>query len=103
MKKVAFLLIFFTFLFYDCKKKVTTKAYEPTCNGTKSYANDVKPLVQSYCVNCHSSYSTYSGIKSAGSSVRSSIVNGSMPKNSSLSSDQKDAIVCWIDAGMPNN
>lgn len=85
MYKIAVCIFIFMRVFSNCKKKTTTKADEPTCNGTKSYASDVKPLVQSYCVNCHSSYSSYAGIKTAGSLVRSSIVNGSMPKNSSLS------------------
>jgi hypothetical protein len=30
-------------------------------------------------------------------------VGGSMPKNSTLTNDQKDKIICWIDAGAPNN
>jgi hypothetical protein len=100
------LIIFFGFglFFTNCKKKVTTKSYSPSCNGsTKSYSVDVSPLIQSNCVSCHSTYGSYAGAKASASSIRSSIVSGSMPKGSSLSEDQKNTIVCWIDAGMPNN
>lgn len=105
-KTIIYTLTFaFIFTFITCKKKETStsSSYTPTCNGTKSYSVDVKPLMQSYCVSCHSSYSSYSSVKSSASSIRSSIVSGSMPKGTSLSDDQKNKIVCWIDAGSPNN
>ena len=101
------ILVFVTGLFFaNCKKKgttATTTTFQPNCTSAKSYTTDVKPLIQSFCVSCHGSYGTYSGAKASGSSIRNSIVNGSMPKGSSLSDDQKNNIVCWIDAGMPNN
>ncbi len=87
----------------NCKKKNATKNYTPSCSGTKSYLNDVAPLIQSNCVSCHNTYVNYSALKTSATSIRNSIVNGSMPKNSSLTEDQKNNIVCWIDAGAPNN
>jgi hypothetical protein len=89
--------------FVTCKKKNTTVSYTPSCSGTKSYINNVAPLLQSYCTSCHNTYSSYTSVKNSASSIRSSIVNGSMPKNSTLTEDQKNSIVCWIDAGAPNN
>lgn len=107
MKKIAIITISFAIGFTACKKNKTTTStaavFTPSCNGTKSYASNVSPLIQSNCVSCHSQYSSYSGVKSASSSIRNVIVNGSMPKNGSLSDDQKNAIVCWIDAGAANN
>jgi uncharacterized membrane protein len=95
----------FFILLISCKK--TTKnntTYTPTCSGvTPSYSLTVKPLIQNYCVNCHSNYSSYSQINVSASSIRSSIVNGSMPKGNSLSVDQKNSIICWIDGGAQNN
>lgn len=92
-------------VFNSCKKKETTPtAYTPSCTaGTPSFSTTVKPLFQSYCVSCHSNYSTYSQISGSASSIRSTIVNGSMPKGTTLSEAQKNSIVCWIDAGKPNN
>ena len=104
MYKVILFILATAFFLGSCKKKETTKIYSPSCDGsTKSFTNDVKPIMQSYCVSCHSSYSSYTSIKTSSSQIRNSIVSGSMPKGSSLSNDQKNNIVCWIDAGMPNN
>jgi uncharacterized membrane protein len=88
----------------SCKKSSTsTPAYSPTCSSVKSYSIDARPIIQSSCVGCHSSYSSYSQVSASASSIRSSIVNGTMPKGSTLTNAQKDNIVCWIDAGTPNN
>jgi hypothetical protein len=105
MKKIVILCFTFVcvFLFVTCNKKNTIKTYTPSCSGTKSYASNVSPLMQSYCVSCHSNYATYSQVKASAASIRNSIVGGSMPKGSSLTEDQKNSIVCWIDAGAPNN
>ncbi|MBA2612158.1 MAG: hypothetical protein H0U95_09310 [Bacteroidetes bacterium] len=92
------------FIIASCQKKNKTPAlYTPTCNGIKSFKTDVLPLIQSKCVSCHNEYSNYSQISSAASSIRSAIVNRSMPKGGSLTDGQKDVIVCWIDAGVTNN
>ena len=110
MKKIvrlfAVLVLFFA-MFISCKKKNkedTQVSYTPSCSSsTPSFSATVKPLIQSACVNCHSEYSTYTQISSSSSSIRSSIVSGSMPKGTTLSEGQKNSIVCWIDAGKPNN
>lgn len=105
MKSLVSIFIIFSFLtiFITCKKKNSTKNYTPNCSGTKSYINDVAPLINSNCVSCHNTYTNYSAIKTSATSIRNAIVDGSMPKNSSLTEAQKNNIVCWIDAGAPNN
>lgn len=110
MKKIVSLfavLVLFFAMFISCKKKnkeETQVSYTPSCSSsTPSFSATVKPLIQSACVNCHSEYSTYTQISSSSSSIRSSIVSGSMPKGTTLSEGQKNSIVCWIDAGKPNN
>ncbi len=102
----AVVVLFFA-MFISCKKKNKEEAqaaYTPSCtSSTPSFSVTVRPLIQSACVSCHSEYSTYAQISSSSSSIRSSIVSGSMPKGTSLSEAQKNSIVCWIDAGKPNN
>jgi hypothetical protein len=91
--------------FSACKKNnssAQSTVYTPNCSGTKSFKNDVLPILNSSCNNCHS-YNTYQSASSDASRIRSDVANGSMPRNSTLSSSQKDAILCWIDNGMPNN
>ena len=74
-----------------------------TTGTTISFANDVQPLINSYCVNCHSSYSSYNGVYSGRSGIKSTIANGSMPKGTSMSTDQKNTVIGWVDGGAPNN
>lgn len=89
--------------FASCKKDSNT-TYTPTCDGTtKSWVTDVKPIMDGYCANCHSSFSIYSSVSNSLSSIRSKIVDGTMPKSFSLTTAQKDKVVCWIDNGAPNN
>jgi hypothetical protein len=100
IKSLICVLFAFAALMSACKKD----NYTPTCDGTtKSFANDVMPLFQAKCNNCHSVYSDYAAIYSDQISIRPAIVDGSMPQNSSLSTDERNIIVCWIDNGAPFN
>lgn len=105
MKKIlllssAFVTILIIVTTQSCKKKT----FSPSCSGgTPSYNSAVKALIQSKCVSCHSSYATYTGISSDVSRIRATIIDGSMPKNGSLTDDEKNKIICWIDGGNPNN
>ena len=103
MKKILAVLLVSFGLWTSCSKDSTTDTYSPSCNGVvKSYKTDVTPLVQSACGNCHS-FGSYSSLYASRNSVRSMIVSGQMPQGGSLSTAQKDAIVCWIDSGASNN
>jgi hypothetical protein len=105
MKRLAtllFTLTTFSLLISACKKD--DKNYEPDCNGpAKTYALDVKPAITANCVSCHSQYNTYNGVKNDAAAIRSSIANGSMPKGKKMSDADKNNVICWIDAGAPNN
>lgn len=79
----------------------------------KAFAADVNPIIQSTCAvsGCHATGSgngpgaltTYSQISAAASRIRTAVANGSMPQGGSLSTSQKNSIICWIDNGAPNN
>ena len=109
--KLGFLLLMAATLF-TCKKSNSNQssAYKPDCSATTpNYQNNVAPLVLSACGSsgCHVAGSskgpgalvTYAQLKAASASVRSSVVSGRMPEGSTLTNDQKNTIVCWIDAG----
>jgi len=99
-KLIALIGIISILIIIECKKDTS---YTPSCTGaTKSFKNDVQPIFQSYCTQCHN-FSTYSQISGSSSAIRSKIVDGSMPQNATLSTDQKNNIVCWIDNGAKNN
>jgi hypothetical protein len=103
MKKLVVVMLISIGVWTGCSKNSTTASYTPSCSGAvKSYKTDVAPIIQTYCGNCHS-YGTYTKLYASRSSVRSMIVSGQMPQGSSLSTAQKDAIVCWMDNGAANN
>lgn len=79
----------------------------------KAFAADVNPIIQSSCAisGCHAAGSTnsggpftsYSQIAAKSSQIRAAVNSGRMPQGSSLSTAQKNSIICWIDSGSPNN
>ena len=85
------------------------------CNtvANKAFAANVNPIIQSSCAigGCHDAISTngpgpltnYSQVFNARTTIRSDVSTGIMPKTGSLTSSQKNSIICWIDSGAPNN
>jgi hypothetical protein len=80
----------------------------------KAFAADVNPIIQSTCAtnsSCHGSGSvngpgaltSYTAIFNSRTNIRSAVSSGSMPKNSTLSTSQKNSILCWIDSGATDN
>jgi hypothetical protein len=97
-----------------CKKHEDSSAPADCAGPAKSFANDVNPIVQVSCATnsgCHGSGSNngpgeligYSKIFNASSDIRSQVSSGRMPLTGSLTTAQKNAIICWIDNGAPNN
>ena len=84
------------------------------CNGvSKKFTTDVNPIIQTFCnqAGCHAPGSTngpgqltnYTEVFNARIVIREAVRSGLMPKNTTLSAAQKNAIICWIDSGAPNN
>ena len=112
--KRALTVIIAICLVQACKK--SDESNNPVdCGGsTKSFAVNIKPIVQTSCAfdaDCHGSGSpsgpgpllTYMEIFNARSEIRSAVVSGEMPKGATLTSAEKNAIACWIDNGAPDN
>lgn len=123
MKWILFVFVIVSISFlYACKKTNSAgnpggggnPPFTPNCTSAAiNFTNDVVPIFQSVCgqSGCHNSGSTngpgplttHAQINAAKSSVRASIISGFMPRNTTLSAAQKNSIICWIDAGAPNN
>lgn len=112
MKKIISTVSGFAVLFLACSKDAVN--YHADCGTAKSYASDVSPVIESYCATnsgCHGSGSThgpgalttYTQVYNARTAIRTAVTNGSMPQNGSLSNEQKNAIICWIDSGATDN
>jgi hypothetical protein len=79
----------------------------------KTFAADVKAIIANNCTaaSCHNSGSgngpgalvTYAQIAAAKVKVRSSVASGAMPQGGTLTSAQKNTILCWIDDGAKDN
>ena len=114
MKK-ALIIITILFIVIACSKTATDNPGTMDCSGTaKSFANEVNPIIQSSCATnsgCHGAGSNngpgellrHAQIFSARSAVRAAVISGLMPKNGSLSTVQKNSIICWIDNGASDN
>lgn len=96
-----------------------TTGCAPVCDSSSfTYSGNVKPILQTHCLGCHSGTAaaggyipldTYDGIKEmvTGNYLLPAIQHtgpSPMPKNGSKLSDCKIAIISkWIAAGAPNN
>lgn len=86
-----------------------------SCAGiTPKFSTDVQPILNTVCsINsgCHAAGSTNSGgpltthaeVFAKRSSIRATILSGSMPKSGTITQAQINAFICWIDSGAPNN
>jgi len=103
----------------------TATAGSASGGATVSFANDVLPLLQSRCVNCHGGQKTEKGLNlnsyesvmagsengpvvtpadAANSPLAEMVVNGKMPKRGpKLTPDQVQLIVNWINQSSQNN
>jgi len=84
------------------------------CSGvTLNYTSDAAPVIQASCAKsgCHASGSSngpgalvnYAQVYAARSEIFTAVSSGSMPKDSRLSSNEKNIILCWIQNGASNN
>ncbi len=119
MKKMHLFLSVLALLFFflSCSKSGSDTGSPGSginCDGTaKTFTGDVNPLVQSFCnqANCHTNGSVngpgpltnFTQVFNARVAIRSAISSGFMPRNATLTTAQKTAIICWIDGGAPNN
>jgi hypothetical protein len=108
-------LILFTFI--GCSKDSGGGTNNTTVNCStvtnKAFASDVSPIIQTVCAvaGCHATGSAngpgaltnYTQVFNARTLIRSAVSSGAMPQGSTLSSAQKNSIICWIDSGAPNN
>lgn len=76
-----------------------------------SYETQIKPILQTNCnkSGCHDggsslpNWSNLATVQSNAASIKTRVLNGSMPKDGTLTQQQKDLIACWVDDGAPGN
>ncbi len=74
-----------------------------------TFATNVKPIIDANCIQCHGTggnspnLTSYNSISANSGSVKAEVVSRRMPQGFSLSQEDIDAIVCWVDSGAINN
>ena len=113
---ISALILSFIFIGIACSKGNSGGGGSSVdCNtvSNKAFAADVNPIIQGTCAQsgCHDAVSgngpgpltNYTEVFNARTTIQSAVSSGRMPKNSSLSTSQKNSILCWIQSGAPNN
>ena len=106
--------VFVLGLMMSCSGSSEEELASVECSGMAVTFTAVNSIIQSSCAknsNCHASGSNhgpgalvnYSQIYNARSEIKRAVSNGSMPQDGRLSSDDKNAILCWIENGASNN
>ena len=117
MSKLLFAttIVSLVFTAIACSKSNNGGGSSVDCNTVtnKAFAADVNPTIQSSCAigGCHEAGSSngpgaltnYTQVFNARSTIQTAVSNGTMPKTGSISTSQKNSILCWIQSGAPNN
>ena len=117
ISKLIYLLFLISFItitnscYYDSEQILYPNI--TSCKIVPSYKSEVSILINKSCASngCHASGATnsggalvnYSQIKAKAEVIKSTVVNGSMPKGATFSNEQIKLIKCWIENGAPNN
>lgn len=98
-----------------CSKEDNGGSGTLDCNSVsnKAFTADINPIIQASCAiaGCHAAGSVngpgaltnYTQVFNNRSTIRTAVASGRMPQGSSLSTAQKNSLLCWIDSGAPNN
>lgn len=116
MKKIICLLSIsgIVTILVSCSKDGDNNNTTGACDTVaKTWSADVSPLITTFCnqPGCHNANSingpgpltNYSQVFAARAVVRDAVQSGRMPQNTTLTTSQKNTIICWIDSGAPNN
>lgn len=111
----ALILALPVFITISCSKDNSDGSTSVDCSTVtnKAFAADINPIIQSSCniSGCHApgsfngpgALTNYAQISAAASSIKTAVSSGRMPQGSSLSTSQKNSIICWVNSGAPNN
>jgi hypothetical protein len=115
-RDIILLIIALVALCIGCKKNIADPGVTPqTCDGIDSrFSAKVFPIIQASCASsagCHGNGSTngpgpltsFALIRNASAAIKTAVVSGQMPLGGSLTTQEKNAIICWVNSGTPDN
>lgn len=75
-----------------------------------SLRSDIQPIINANCAvsNCHNgsqapNLTSLQAIRDNGANIKTQTQNGNMPKEGSLTAEEKALIACWVDEGRKDN
>jgi len=109
--KLFFYSIIIIFLSTSCEYNVeeVSNIDETSCDPAISFINDVKPIIDNNCIECHipgnqfPDLTNYNSIRNNANSIKIQVTNRTMPIGGSLTNEEIELIKCWIDNGALNN
>jgi len=116
----ALFILFLVATLHSCVDHTFPEVEVDECGGTVSFDIDIEPIIDSKCAivgdgGCHNGgngasldWRVFSNFKGKASSVKDRITrapgsDGKMPKIGTLTNDQIQLIVCWVDQGAKDN
>ena len=111
MKSICVFMIA-VFLIFSCENHVQeddiVEMEASNCDPNTSFTTSVKPIIDANCVSCHNgsqppNLSSYNGVSSNASNVKTQVISRRMPLGGSLTTEEIELIRCWIDNGALNN
>ena len=123
MKKALVITVFGLIIFLSCSKDNGGSGGSGGGGGStvncatvtnQAFNADVAPIIASSCAintTCHAAGSTngpgaltsYTQISGNAPAIKTAVQSGRMPQTGSLTTGQKNSIICWVDSGAPNN
>lgn len=108
MRAVNSLLILCSFVLFGCKKDKAPEVIN--CDQDISFANQIQPMMDTYCVSCHQSQApiltNHSDVSANATAILNSIKGNTqlMPLNGPKLNDSLiEQFNCWIQQGKLNN
>lgn len=109
-KNTSYLLVFGLLIFASCLRNVEEEEIIEDPIGEEvviSFKTDVKPLIDDNCASCHGpntpNLTTLSNVMANAAIVKEQVVTRQMPIGKTLTAEEINTIVGWIDAGALDN
>lgn len=112
MGKHLIILILFAVLFGSCQSDAfedRIEGVDPDCDEV-SFSANVKPILDLNCTisGCHNGdqfpdLTEFQNVQTHSAEIRQRVLTRNMPIGRTLTSNQVNTIICWIDNGVQDN
>lgn len=109
--KKGYLFFLVSIFFFSCETHVQEEIEiieSSICDPNTSYELTIEPIIANNCLECHAgsqspNLSSYSGVSTNADRIRFQVANRFMPQGGSLTNEEIELILCWVDNGALNN